>query len=651
MTGRVGELLAKRAAEGLVGRHDELCSLLRCLDDGGPLVVHVHGIGGIGKSTLLRAFGARAEALGAAVIPIDCRVVEPTGRGFLRQLGETLGCRLETPEEAVAALEQLSGRVVITLDTYERLRLLDTWLRQIFLPAQADSFRLVLAGRQPPVPAWMTLPEWRELFLEIQLSPLGWEEALELLARDGVGAEAAAKIAAFAAGHPLALKLAATAARDRPAVDFENLTVPNLVLRLSRLFLEDIDAPLTRTALEAASVVRRATRSVLQAMLPDVDAATAWDSLEALPILHSQPDGLGMHDAVHEAIAGAFKAADPSRLRDYRRAAWRQLREEVRTAGATELWRYTADMLYLVENPVAREAFFPSGAQEFTVEPAKDDDGAGIAALTSRHEGPEAARQLAFWWERAPSCFHVVRDADHHLVGFYCMFDPRTARVSDLERDPVTAAWAAHLRKEPLSKKLVTLFLRRWLSLEHGESPSAVQAACWLDIKRTYMELRPELRRVYLTVVDLPTYAPVAIELGFQPIAEAELELDERTYHTAMLDFGPSSVDGWLAGLAAAELAIEEEGLLDMAARQLVVGDRRVDLTRLEFELLAYLMQSRGRAISRFELLEKVWGHEHTGASNVVDVVIRSLRKKLGRSAPALATVRGVGYRFQASQR
>ena len=81
MTGRMGELLAQRAAEGLVGRSDELSSLLNCLDDNGPLVVHVHGIGGIGKSTLLRAFAAHAEELGATVIPLDCRVVEPTGRG------------------------------------------------------------------------------------------------------------------------------------------------------------------------------------------------------------------------------------------------------------------------------------------------------------------------------------------------------------------------------------------------------------------------------------------------------------------------------------------------------------------------------------------------------------------------------------------
>jgi hypothetical protein len=72
------------------------------------------------------------------------------------------------------------------------------------------------------------------------------------------------------------------------------------------------------------------------------------------------------------------------------------------------------------------------------------------------------------------------------------------------------------------------------------------------------MELRPRLRRVYLTVVDLPAYAPAAVKLGFIPLTDVPVDPDGKTYHTAMLDFGPSSVDGWLAGLVADELGIEE---------------------------------------------------------------------------------------------
>src|SRR5262249_16712062 len=129
------------------------------------------------------------------------------------------------------------------------------------------------------------------------------------------------------------------------------------------------------------------------------------------------------------------------------------------------------------------------------------------------------------------------------------------------------------------------LFLRRWLSREHGEAPSPVQAACWLDVKRAYMELRPDLRRVYLAVRDLPTYAPTALKLRFQPLPDAPVALADPTYHTAMLDFGPSSVAGWLCALVQAELGTDDPDVLDVEARELLVDGRRVPLTRLEFEL------------------------------------------------------------------
>jgi hypothetical protein len=130
------------------------------------------------------------------------------------------------------------------------------------------------------------------------------------------------------------------------------------------------------------------------------------------------------------------------------------------------------------------------------------------------------------------------------------------------------------------------LFFRRWLNRENGEAPSPVQAASWLDAKRAYMELRPDLRRVYTALRDLPTFAPVAQRLGFQPLAEGAVEIDGLTYYSAMLDFGPASIDGWLAGLVATELGVGDTSVLDSGAHELVVDGRRVGLTPLEFAVM-----------------------------------------------------------------
>ena len=69
------------------------------------------------------------------------------------------------------------------------------------------------------------------------------------------------------------------------------------------------------------------------------------------------------------------------------------------------------------------------------------------------------------------------------------------------------------------------------------------------------MELRPNLRRVYSPVIDIACFAPLVTPLGFVPIEQAQQTLGGSTYYTAMLDFGPASIDGWLSGLIGLELA------------------------------------------------------------------------------------------------
>jgi hypothetical protein len=191
------------------------------------------------------------------------------------------------------------------------------------------------------------------------------------------------------------------------------------------------------------------------------------------------------------------------------------------------------------------------------------------------------------------------------------------------------------------------LGLRRWLDVEYGESPCASQAACWLDVKRTYMQLRPDLRRIYVTVTDVPTYWPTVEKLGFRPVAERPAELDGTGYASVFLDFGPGSVDGWLAGLVAAELGLEPRLRLDQTANEVVIEGEPISLTPLEFGVLARLNQAGGRAVTRRDLLESVWGTRFTGGSNVVDAVIHSLREKLSVHADAVQTVRNVGYRLR----
>jgi DNA-binding response OmpR family regulator len=88
---------------------------------------------------------------------------------------------------------------------------------------------------------------------------------------------------------------------------------------------------------------------------------------------------------------------------------------------------------------------------------------------------------------------------------------------------------------------------------------------------------------------------------------------------------------------------------LDRNSRLVSVGERRVDLTPSEFDLLATLMASPGRAYSRLELLDRLQGTAYEGYERTIDVHIRNLRTKVEsdpRNPRYIETVFGIGYRF-----
>lgn len=85
---------------------------------------------------------------------------------------------------------------------------------------------------------------------------------------------------------------------------------------------------------------------------------------------------------------------------------------------------------------------------------------------------------------------------------------------------------------------------------------------------------------------------------------------------------------------------------LSLDSREVWVGNTPVDLTKKEFDLLAYLVQNKGLVMSRDRLLDSVWGYDFVGETNAIDVYIRYLRAKIEEpfGLKIIQTIRGVGY-------
>lgn len=88
---------------------------------------------------------------------------------------------------------------------------------------------------------------------------------------------------------------------------------------------------------------------------------------------------------------------------------------------------------------------------------------------------------------------------------------------------------------------------------------------------------------------------------------------------------------------------------LDCITREVTCNQQAVELTTREFNLLEYLMRSLGRVFTRTQILEHVWGYDFNPNTNVVDVCIQRIRKKLDPIGGSgwIESVRGVGYRFR----
>jgi DNA-binding response OmpR family regulator len=126
-----------------------------------------------------------------------------------------------------------------------------------------------------------------------------------------------------------------------------------------------------------------------------------------------------------------------------------------------------------------------------------------------------------------------------------------------------------------------------------------------------------------------------AVDYLVKPFSLAELVARVRAQLRVIAQASASTVSG-------------EDIEVDLLTRRVRRGGRAVQLSTTEFELLVYLLRHHGQVVSREQILSSVWGYEHDPATNVVDVYVGYLRRKLGRPGdPApIFTVRAVGYRL-----
>jgi DNA-binding CsgD family transcriptional regulator len=231
-------------------------------------------------------------------------------------------------------------------------------------------------------------------------------------------------------------------------------------------------------------------------------------------------------------------------------------------------WQSTADLLHLVANPLIRNAYSPPGMLQHPVERARAEDRDEIVAIARRFTGEESARLTERWWMVRQESFCVVRGEGGAVAGFSV-----TAALGDpaelIREDPAIWAVVEHLEREQMPAQAQAVVFRWALGSRLGEQPTPEVAGLVVDLKRTYLELRATLRRVYTVVADWPAAAPVLQLMGFEWLEE--VVVGDRRVVVACLDFGPGGVDAWIGRHVLAEQArttVDNPAVLALTARE-----------------------------------------------------------------------------------
>ncbi|MEV5412819.1 ATP-binding protein [Thermopolyspora sp. NPDC052614] len=399
-------------------------------------VLYVYGPGGIGKSALLRRFAEEARASGRRVVQIDARVLDASPAAFESAVGDL------TPDPATG------GRgAVVLVDTFERLRRLETWLRERYLPRLPTGVLVVLASRHTPEAGWCADPGWAEALRVMPLRNLSPDDATALLDARGVPARLHRQLLAFTGGHPLALNLAAELAAQDDGDMLSWTPTQNVVERLLPRLVGDVPSPSHRYALEVCAHVRTTTEELLRAVGVD-DPAAMFEWLRGLPFVESGRHGLYPHDVVREALDADLRWRDPQGYELMHRRIRAHLVARAKAARGQAVLPAMGALNYLRRYGRIPFPFQDSGREDEMFEDhPRPGDIPAMLALAARTKWAPLRPALEFWLERRIDAFTVLRrvGADEP-VAFLLWLTLDTPDETENAVDPVVAAAWAHCR-------------------------------------------------------------------------------------------------------------------------------------------------------------------------------------------------------------
>ena len=436
----LGERVERRDRAHFVGRRRELDRFDEILDGDSVHVVHLTGVGGIGKSALLREVARRAVAKRFALVWLDGRDLPP------------FPAVIETALEPV----HTNGPTLVVIDSYEMVSSLDNRLRELIIPELPESTIVIMASRQRPSVGWFD-GGWDVLFQAMTLDGLSLDE-LRQLAAGHVGSGdtiAEGALEAFlrdAHGSPLAVVVGAQTGGIG--------TVAELA---ERLLGNEVETDRYRT-LSVAAIARVTTPELLEAVHPGSDGHESYKWLADRSFSEPLADGIALHALVAESVAQALRVRDPAGEADVRR----RIADDVYTRAVAGQFTLSSDLQHLVVDPDVRWGFSADVGKRYRIDEVRDGDIEYIGSLLK-------AVDLEEWWDVTsvffrdhPEFVGIARDRAGVTGGYYVAVSPANAPAA-AERDVLLGPWLQYCRETLGSNSAVLAREAVDLTGERGE--------------------------------------------------------------------------------------------------------------------------------------------------------------------------------------
>ncbi len=516
------------------------------------VLLHIYGPGGVGKSSLLREFLTLARQKDILPLFLDARKIDASPKEFLKSLATALDIDSNL---VLNEINSQAAKVLIVIDSYELLKPLDAWLREVFFPQLSQNTIIILAGRKPLTAPWRSDSAWSDLIHEINLRNLSPEESRLFLKKRNVLKNQYDKVLKLTHGHPLALSLMVDVFKNKEEIDFQFSDNPNIVRTLLNRFLDQSPDLLHRKALEASALVRYCSEGLLKELLELDDAHELFNWLRNLSFTESDKTGLFLHDLVREIIDTDLNWRNPDYYTEiHKRARAYYSKHLLITRGAAQR-RLIIDNIYLHRhNPIVKPFYEWENLAGVFSEKASKEDYDVILNMIKTSEGSESFKHAKYWLSIQPEGLKVYRDINNKVTGLMFTLELGQLAQTDINKDPATKAVMDFANRfAPPREAEEIIFFRFWMAAEGYQTFSPTQGVIFLDMLQEYLS-RPKLAWSFLPCADSDFWFPIFQYADINRVKEADFKLDNKSFDIFAHDWRVRPVSAWLELLGKREL-------------------------------------------------------------------------------------------------